>query len=229
MSDSQNRHPMQRIETLLKALLHEQLHWIGGYAHGRTSNGDPFLILYPAADYLNHKVCRVYDHDLRKLPDFVDTDVAADCDTNDNPTKDKALKLGIYRPVERYFQVVTVPGRETQMGNEVRFFDVVAIASKGPAGAAERPAQQPARREAQQQTTVRAGRAPQPRAQQPAQAKPAGNGQAQSTPLYGNGQPVDTANWKEFNAYKDYLEAHKGALPADRDSLRNWFTKKVAA
>lgn len=223
MPDQQNRHPMQRIETLLRALLHEQLHWIGGYVHGRTSNGDPFLILYPAADYLNHKVCRVYDRDLKKLPDFVDTHVASDCDTSDNPTKDKAQKLGIYRPAERYFQIVTVPGRETQMGNEVRFFDVVAVAKSGPVrmnapGAAQH----------RQQTTVRAGRAQQAR---PAPPQPAGNGQAQDgpAPLYGNGQPVDTSNWTEFNAYKDYLEAHKGALPADRDSLRNWFVGQQKA
>ena len=63
-----------KIERMLEAMLmaSNKLHWIGGYIYGRTSNGDPFVTLYPAADYLSNKICKVYPQDFRKLPSFID-------------------------------------------------------------------------------------------------------------------------------------------------------------
>ena len=43
-----------QVRKMLHALLKSEglVEWIGGYVYGATSNGDPFVILYPAADYL---------------------------------------------------------------------------------------------------------------------------------------------------------------------------------
>src|SRR3970040_138529 len=116
---------LKTLEKMLTALLrnNDQLHWIGGYVHGRTGNNDPFVILYPASELLNHKVCRVYPHDFKKLPAFVNTDVPEPAQ-NENPDKDKAIKRGLYFSCPN-FLIVTYQGRETSMGNEIRFVGVV--------------------------------------------------------------------------------------------------------
>jgi len=118
---------LKTLEKMLTALLrnNDQLHWIGGYVHGRTGGNDPFIILYPASELLNHKVCRVYPHDFKKLPTFVNTDVPEPAQ-NENPDKDKAIKRGLYFSCPN-FLIVTYQGRETTMGNEIRFSDVLYI------------------------------------------------------------------------------------------------------
>jgi hypothetical protein len=133
-----NDNKLIQIEKLLTALLrnNNQLHWIGGYVHGRTGNDDPFIILYPASDLLNHKICRVYPHDFKKLPDFIDTNVPPGITQDGNPEKDKALKKGIYHPCN-LFLITTYEGKETQMGPEVRFSDVIRIKSEGSGSAAQ--------------------------------------------------------------------------------------------
>lgn len=120
-----------QIEKMLTALLrsNDQLHWVGGYAHGRTSNDDPFLILYPASEKLNHKVCRVYPQDFKKLPAFVNTDVLPGLAQDGNPDRDKAIKKGIYHACPA-FLITTYAGKETQMGNEVRFMDVIRVSKE---------------------------------------------------------------------------------------------------
>lgn len=133
------------IEKMLTALLksNNQLHWIGGYVHGRTANDDPFIILYPASEKLNHKVCRVYPHDFKKLPDFVDTEVLPGLTQDGNPDKDKAQKKGIYHACPA-FLITTYEGKDTQMGPEVRFLDVVRVSkakSENETGPAPQPAQ----------------------------------------------------------------------------------------
>jgi outer membrane biosynthesis protein TonB len=133
---------------MLTALLksNNQLHWIGGYVYGRTTPrddqrlGDPFIILYPASERLNHKVTRVYEHDFPKLPAFLDTNVPEAGTVDDNPDRDKALRKRVYHPCE-HFLITTYEGKETQMGPEVRFLDVIRTA-KPKADAA--PAPQPA-------------------------------------------------------------------------------------
>lgn len=125
---------LRQIEKMLTAILksNNQLHWIGGYVHGRTANDDPFLILYPASEKLNHKICRVYPHDFPKLPSFVDTDVLPGLTQDGNPDKDKAQKKGIYRECP-HFLITTYEGKDTQMGPEVRFMDVIRTAKPEPA------------------------------------------------------------------------------------------------
>jgi len=131
MNDKLTLDKLVAIEKMLTALLksNNQLHWIGGYVHGRTSNDDPFIILYPASDKLNHKVCRVYPHDFRKLPDFVDTDVLPGLTQDGNPDRDKAEKKGIYHACPP-FLITTYDGKDTQMGAEVRFLDVVRVSKQ---------------------------------------------------------------------------------------------------
>ena len=121
-----------KIEKMLTAILKSQnnIHWIGGYVYGRTSNGDPFVILYPASENLEHKVCRVYQHQFKRLPDFINTaDVPAD--TDNNPDKSKAIKRGIFHPCP-IFQICTYNGKETQMGAEKRFSDVLYVSQARP-------------------------------------------------------------------------------------------------
>lgn len=121
------------LEALLKSDNH--IHWIGGYVYGRTSNDEPFVILYPAAPYLNEKAVRVYPHDFGKLPTFIPTD-EIEGDTDANPSKDKAKKRGIYH-VCPMFKIVTYNGKDTQMGPEKRFGDVLLITDKMPQDADE--------------------------------------------------------------------------------------------
>lgn len=160
-----------KIEKMLTAVLKSagHIHWIGGYVCGRTSNDDPFIILYPAADYLQEKAVRVYEHDFKKLPAFISTnDVPGD--TDNNPSKDKAQRRGIYHecPV---FQIVTYDGRETQMGREKRFGDVL-YAPNAPQ-AQERPSTPP---QPQQPQTSGNGRLPAKATQKPASRETAVSG-----------------------------------------------------
>lgn len=125
---------LDRIEKILLAQMKSSrhLHWIGGYAHGRTSNDDPFLILYPASAHLNFQVCRVYSQDFKKLPAYVNTAVSP---TAPDTIRDRAHAeaLGVYVACPM-FAIVTHDGKEVQTGSgfEKRFSDVIYI-SKSPA------------------------------------------------------------------------------------------------
>lgn len=118
---------LEQIAKMLRAQLMSAGHlwWIGGFVYGATSNGDPFIILYPAAENLKEKVVRVYPHDFKKLPAFVPTDVDAG-DTENNPSKEQARKKGIYHECPA-FEIVTHDGKDTQMGKERRFGDVLRL------------------------------------------------------------------------------------------------------
>lgn len=119
---------LDRIEAMLKAILasDNHIHWVGSYAHGRTSTGDPYIVLFPASDKLEHKICRVYESQFKRLPDFVNTAVPASVKPSKNtPAKDRAT-------VCQNFQVITSDGKDTQMGAEKRFFDVLAVSSRAP-------------------------------------------------------------------------------------------------
>jgi len=119
---------LDRIEAMLKAILasDNHIHWVGSYAHGRTSTGDPYIVLFPASDKLEHKICRVYESQFKQLPDFVNTAVPASVRPSKNtPTKNQAIACA-------RFQVITSDGKDTQMGAEKRFFAVLAISSRAP-------------------------------------------------------------------------------------------------
>ncbi len=103
-----------------------KLHWIGGYAYGRTSENDAYILLYPEPKGMIHKVCRVYKEDFHKLPYHVSTNNIPQDAQDANPDKGPAKKMGIYRntPV---FTIATVDGKETPLGPEQRFFDTVEL------------------------------------------------------------------------------------------------------
>ena len=139
-----NPETLEQVAKMLRAQLRGTGHlwWIGGYVYGVTGNGDPFVLLYPADEKLQEKVVRVYPHDFRKLPAFIPTDVDSG-DTEANPNKEQARKKGIYHECPM-FEVVTFDGKETQMGRERRFGDVLRLSRKAAeeAAAAQRqPAQ----------------------------------------------------------------------------------------
>lgn len=117
---------LDRIEAMLKAILasDNHIHWVGSYAHGRTSTGDPYIVLFPASDKLERKICRVYESQFKRLPDFVNTAIQPASNRRDT-AKDRATAC-------QNFQVVTSDGKDTQMGAEKRFFDVLAISSRAP-------------------------------------------------------------------------------------------------
>jgi hypothetical protein len=115
------------------------LHEIGGYVYGKTKEGegDPFVILYPAAQGLKHKACRVYVNDFTKLPHFIPTEFPEGPEyVSDNPTKTDAIKRRIYHKC-RQFTIATYDGPDTQMGPEQRFHSVIYVANQdGPPPAA---------------------------------------------------------------------------------------------
>jgi len=126
---------LKAIHTMLEALLRSgnHIHWIGGYVYGRTSQDDPFVILYPASEHLNEKAVRVYEHDFGKLPPFIDT-CNVPADTDNNPNKTQAQRKGIYHTCP-LFKVCTYDGKDTQMGPEKRFGGVLYVTDKLPSGA----------------------------------------------------------------------------------------------
>ena len=140
---------LERIEKMLRAQLKSAGHvwWIGGYVYGVTSNGDLFVILYPAAENLKEKVVRVYDRDMKKLPRYIPTEGIDSGDTEANPSKEQARKKGIYHECPA-FEIVTYDGKDTQMGKERRFGDVLRLSRKavealGAVGAPTAPAGRP--------------------------------------------------------------------------------------
>ncbi len=121
---------LEIIEKMLRAQLRSAGHvwWIGGFVYGVTSTADPFIILYPATDKLNEKVVRVYSQDFKKLPPFIQP--MDGVDTEANPNKEQARRKGIYHECPP-FEIVTYDGKDTQMGKERRFGDVLRISRKG--------------------------------------------------------------------------------------------------
>ena len=110
------------IKIMLKALLRNsnQLHSIGAYTGGRTSNGDAYILLYSANSKLNHKIVRVYEEAFHRLPDYIDTEIPANA-TCENPTREHAVKSGILKTCKQ-FEIITFDGRNTSLGPERRFY-----------------------------------------------------------------------------------------------------------
>lgn len=131
---------LEQIAKMLRAQLMGAGHlwWVAGYIYGQTSNGDLFVILYPAAENLKEKVVRVYDHDFRKLPAFIPTEGIDAGDTEANPSKEQARKKGIYHECPA-FEIVTYDGKDTQMGKERRFGDVLRLSKAAREALATRP------------------------------------------------------------------------------------------
>lgn len=130
---------LTRVEKMLEALLKSEglIEWVGGWVGGQTSQGDSFIILYPASEHLKEKVCRVYPHQFKKLPAFINTDGIVG-DTDNNPSKDKAQRAGIYHECPP-FKIVMHLGKDTQMGREKRFGDVLYVPQRQSAPAGTEP------------------------------------------------------------------------------------------
>jgi hypothetical protein len=188
---------LERIEKMLRSQLKGAGHlwWIGGFVYGVTGNNDPFIILYPAEEKLNEKVVRVYPHDFKKLPAFIPTDVGGG-DTEANPNKEQAKKRGIYHECPR-FEIVTFDGKETQMGRERRFGDVLRLSR----AAAEAVQGQPAR--------PQGGAQPQPKP--PQQQRPPAQQQASPPPPPPDAPAVQGAL---VTALPDYRVLAQGAKTA---------------
>ena len=103
-------------------------HIAGGYCWGNTPDGASFLVLYPKADYLKEKICRVYadDYQFAEIPEAIR---ATQENTGLDTTKDKewAQKKGVYHLCPT-MGVLTSDGKETQMGHEKRFAGVLWVA-----------------------------------------------------------------------------------------------------
>lgn len=129
-TDNRVEMKMDQITKMLAALLKStnNYHVAGAYAWGYTSNDDPFLVLYPQDDRLKHKICRVYPHDFGKLPAEV-INSKPDAGPDDPGDRDRAEKRGILRTCPM-MGVVTYDGKETQMGPEKRFSDVIWVSRK---------------------------------------------------------------------------------------------------
>lgn len=109
------------VQRLLEVLIKKgEIHRIQGYAIGVTSLNDPFVLLYPENPKFKHKVCRVYSHSFKDLPSDINV-ILTDRSMDDNPTRDVAKTRGVYHESDP-FTIATIPGQETQMGNEKRFY-----------------------------------------------------------------------------------------------------------
>lgn len=132
---------LSRLSRLVDLLINgEKIHRVGGYAYGRTKKGDAFIILYPAAERLKLKVCRVYQEEFAQLPAFIDTNVPPTAQKG-NPDRPEAEEMGIYRPCPP-FLMLTREGKDTQMGPEIRFsrvLDAPTAAAAPPARSATQP------------------------------------------------------------------------------------------
>lgn len=161
-NDNRVEMKMDQITKMLAALLksNNNYHVVSAYAWGYTSNGDPFLVLYPAGDHLKHKVCRVYPHDFGKLPSEI-VNSKPDAGPDDPGDRDRAEKRGILRQCPM-MGVVTYDGKETQMGPEKRFSDVIWVSRKGQAQ--QRQDEPPAQPQAKAQSQPPAQKEAQPQA-----------------------------------------------------------------
>jgi hypothetical protein len=139
---------IDRLTALVESLLSEKLHTIGGYAPGRTTGGDAFLILYSDKEWLRLKICRVYQEDFRHLPAFIDKRVPEAGVPANNPDRDQAKEMGIFRPCPT-FLITTKEGKDTQLGPEVRFNKVIEAPNVNrpvDSAPASKPARKPTRK-----------------------------------------------------------------------------------
>ena len=215
---------MERIEKMLRAQLKSTGHvwWIGGYVYGVTSNDSPFIILYPSAENLKEKVVRVYDHDFKKLPGFIPTDVGGG-DTEANPSKEQARKKGIYHECPA-FEICTYDGKDTQMGKERRFGDVLRL-SRAAAEAVRGVGAptSPAERNQPPQRATRPSQPPPPPPSPPVDDSAAGRVQMDGLPDYEamalDAQTFNAFDYAAFMVLKNGLYTEVEHISKTRESL----------
>ncbi|MEI2773399.1 MAG: hypothetical protein V9G98_22605 [Candidatus Competibacter sp.] len=190
---------VSRLGRLVDLLINgETIHRVGGYAYGRTKKGDAFIILYPAADRLKLKVCRVYQEEFPQLPSFIDTNVPTTAQRG-NPDRPEAQDMGIYRPCP-HFLMLTREGKDTQMGPEVRFSRVL---DAPPVPAPASPV------------------APSPRPPVAASPSASPTGDDLIECRYQNGTLAEAD--EERRAFNAWRRAHQGKSPLSRTGLRTWW------
>ena len=106
------------------------LPWVGGYAHGRTEGGDPFIWLFSPHDKVIEKWVRVYDDRFKYLPDFIDTDVLENTPkAKANLDKNQLIRVKRYRECPLW-QAILVLGDKTNLGRpEIRYGNVYKVTS----------------------------------------------------------------------------------------------------
>ena len=97
---------------------------IGGYSYGRTSDNDEFILLFSPVKKLEHKICRVYKEQFHQMPWFIPTKDIPQTAPAGNDTRSTLVRQGLFNNC-RPFTIATKPGKETQMGPEIRFYIVV--------------------------------------------------------------------------------------------------------
>ena len=106
------------------------LPWVGGYAHGRTEKGDPFIWLFSPNDKVIEKWVRVYDDRFKYLPEFIDTDVPANTPkAKANPDKNALIKMRRYKECPMW-KAILLLGDKTNLGRpEIRYGNVYKVTS----------------------------------------------------------------------------------------------------
>ena len=105
------------------------LPWIGGYGHGRTTKGEPYISLFSPNVKMHDKVCRVYPHMFKRLPDFINTDVPENVPhSKKNLTKEELMAEGRYYECPLWQAVLEWGDSLTQLGRpETRYGEVFKI------------------------------------------------------------------------------------------------------
>lgn len=102
---------------------------IAGYSYGRTSDNDEFILLFSPIKKLEHKICRVYQEQFHLMPWFIDCDNIPTAAPAGNDTRSVLTRQGLFNTCPQ-FTIATRPGKETQMGPEVRFYIVIDAPQK---------------------------------------------------------------------------------------------------
>ena len=203
-----------------------KIHQIGGYAYGRTSGNDPFILLYAPHDSMVHKICRVYPEDFSKLPHFIPTGNPPTSASELNLTKTELKKQSLYHGCAT-FKIATIDGKDTQMGPEIRFYDtmsvdrevldeleatIVTVASPPAVATAIVEHQSAAIKQLPGTTNV-----------QGETLKKFNQSiiKAEGRPIYGNKEPV-ASNAMPF--YDQYVSVNN-SLPQDLQALRDWYSE----
>lgn len=191
----------------------KHLHYVDSYSYGRTeANDDPFIVFYPVGDHLQKKACKVYKEDFAKLPSTINTNVPADA--IDYGTKDKAAKRGeLYEcPV---MCILTVNGKDTQMGPEKRFYTVLWAKGVNVTDDADPRIDQDEDEQEAPATKPQNGQQRQQQRQPDQAPKQTDNGQQRPTqPAQGKGK---TDTYKEFTGRPMY-DAPDGSRPTETES-----------
>lgn len=116
------------------------LQMCSGYSYGRTSNDDPFILLYSAREAMTEKICRVYPAQFKYLPRFIATDNIPANAPDTNPSRNQAIKANRFFYTPMFYVLLNLGWEVTSMGRELRFHRVLYETSYYPDFATPPPA-----------------------------------------------------------------------------------------